>query len=328
MYGMIVVPLDGSGVAEQAVTVAADLASRDDGSLRIMHVHVPTPTLEGAGEVMRASMRASERAYVERVAREAAERFGIEAVGEQLDGDVAQAIVAEVARLRADLVVMTTHGRTGFSRFWLGSVADAVMNQITVPVLMLRPAEEKRVRGRATIMDIRQIVVAVDGSPSSEQVLPHAVQLGGAVSCRYLLARVVEPVAAVIGAPTHFPPARLALDGAATEELRREACASMEKLADRLRSEHPGLHMETIVRVAPVVAEELLAITRERNADVLAIATRGRGLSRFLLGSVADKLLRGGTTAMLVLRPVREPAESGMLDDTTATRELALRGYH
>lgn len=301
MYKTIVVPLDGSSVAERAIAVAGALAKRDGAVLRILHVHTPVPMLSGAGEMVITQLRATQREYIDRIAAEAAAEFGITATGEELDGDVAAAICAEVARLPADLVVMTTHGRTGASRFWLGSVADAVMRHLSVPVLMLRASEESV----SAVSQIGAVVMPVDGSTIAAEITPHAVQLGGTAGCRYTLARIVQPVPTVVGG-TGFAPPTIVEDADATDAARREATADVEKLAAKLRREHSGLHVDSVVRVASGVAPELLNIERERQPDVVAIATHGRGLARVLMGSVADKLLRGGSSAMLLWHPAHD----------------------
>ncbi|HEX7019569.1 MAG TPA: universal stress protein [Gemmatimonadaceae bacterium] len=297
MYRTIAVPLDGSDLAERAIAVAGALAKRDGAEVRVLHVHTPVPILSGAGELVVTQLRSTQREYIERTAANAAAQFGIRATAEELDGDVAAAICAEVAHLPADLVVMTTHGRTGASRFWLGSVADAVMRHITVPVLMLRASEESV----SAVSQIRTVVMPIDGSTLASEIVSHAIDLGS-VGCRYTLVRVVQPVPTVIGG-TGFAPPAVVPDADATNAALREATADVDRLAARLRQEHSGLQVDSVVRVAPGVAAELLEIERERQPDVLAIATHGRGLSRVVMGSVADKLLRGGSSAMLVWHP-------------------------
>ncbi len=306
MYKTIVVPLDGSTTAERAVTLAGLLAKRDDATLRLLHVHVPYPMPDGGSETQDGHLRASGRRYVERAARAAAERFGIKAFGELLEGDVGDALCDEIASLAADLVVMTSHGRTGFSRMWLGSVADEIMRRSTTPVLMIRAADELEAGGQGVPPGIHRILITTDGSPLASQIVPHALNLGGATDCEYVLARVVEPVPLITAGSAYVPPTAVMPDADATAAALDDAIREMELLADRVRSDHPGLRIETVVRLAQKAADGLLEIARDKAPEVMALATHGRGLSRLLVGSTADKLVRGGSWTMLVCRPLRD----------------------
>src|SRR5512134_3053042 len=140
----ILVPLDGSGLAELAVPVAAGLAQRAEAQMRLVHVHVPISAepihVEGLpviDERMRSQRREHEQAYLVGASRRLA--GGVAVSTALIDGPVAAALTAEAERSGAELIVMTTHGRGGFERAWLGSVADALVRTSPVPLLLVRP---------------------------------------------------------------------------------------------------------------------------------------------------------------------------------------------
>lgn len=305
MYRTILVPVDGSAFAEQALPAAATLARRDGAALHVVLVHQPLP-MEQPHEFLASRLHEAEEDYLARVVALLDERFHVRATSELLQGDPAHVIRDEARSLGADLVVMTTHGRTGFSRSWLGSVADAIMRGATTPVLMIRPAPDGATPLRPTNGSFHCVLVPLDGSALAAQIIEHAVRLGGPMHCRYVLARVVEPVPLVdFSTPPAFPNPLL-VDEQATAGVLANATEQTEAQAAALRRDCPDGEVEVAIRTSPAVADTLLQIGRDHAADLIAVATHGRGVSRFVLGSVADKLLRGSTSAVLVYHPAKD----------------------
>ena len=193
---------------------------------------------------------------------------------------------------------MATHGLGPLSRFWLGSVADALVRTATVPLLLLRPSEQPP--PAAIAPPFRHMMIPLHGSDLAEQALDPALQLGRLMEADYTLLRVVKPV--VMLAHLEW----LALSGTnetLTRQALDEAQAYLDRIADRLRGQGLTVQTRTVFHTYP--ADVILEEARE--ADVIGLATHGRGrFRRLLLGSVADKVLRGGTTPMLVCRPRNE----------------------
>ena len=134
MIDTILVPLDGSELAERALQSARALALRYDAGLVVAHVHEPAEPiilddLPATDDQLRSLTRQHEQAYLERVALEAAPdgRPPVKVV--LLEGSVARSLSDCADRNGVDLIVLTTHGRTGFERAWLGSVTDALTSQ-------------------------------------------------------------------------------------------------------------------------------------------------------------------------------------------------------
>jgi nucleotide-binding universal stress UspA family protein len=192
---------------------------------------------------------------------------------------------------------MTTHGRGPLSRFWLGSVADALVRSLTVPILLVRPTSEPADLTRDVVM--RQILIPLDGSRHAEAILGPALEIGQIMGAAFTLLRVVEPIP-VLGYDV-FGYAPAGPDVALLDKLQEEANQYLNNVASRLQK--PGLHVRTLVQMNPSPAGAILAASDPQLQDLVALETHGRGgPSRMLLGSVADKVIRGAVGPVLVHR--------------------------
>jgi nucleotide-binding universal stress UspA family protein len=144
MYKRVVVPLDGSPLAEQALTHATAQADRFEAEIVLLKVLEPLPeaTLTSPASVQRAEQLSAQlaRDYLERVADRIREK-GIAATVTLLDGKPYVEIVRFAAESEADMIVMSTRGHSGWSRWLMGSVADRVVRGATVPVLLVQCQE-------------------------------------------------------------------------------------------------------------------------------------------------------------------------------------------
>ncbi len=306
MYRSILVPLDGSPSAEFAVPVAQGIARRTGGGVHLVHVHVP---LSAAGALRTATpsyyddweseAKGQEEDYLSSLPRRFPDEGRTTVVHRVAEGSVVETLVRCAAEGEVDLIVMTTHGRGPLARAWLGSVADGVARRSGMPVLLLRPTADPEPMGEHLF---RNILIALDGSALSEQILEDAVTLGSLVAARYTLVRVVSPMVLSGYAPT---PEGMLGDASSAPELELligDAEAYLEDTAQGLRER--GLSVETQVVVETQPAIGILEFAREKAVDLIAMATHGRtGFSRLLLGSVADKVLRGTTAPILLHRP-------------------------
>ena len=299
MFRTIFVPLDCSPFCEFALPFALNIASRAGAAVQLLHVHVPLvypsgfSALDSGGDER---VKEQERIYLDRtVARWQAADPKV-----PISSDMLLGFAPDVLRDRMSgedsLAVMSTHAHGPASRFWLGSVTDALVRTATVPLLLLQPSEQPPTVGLAP--SFQHMKILLDGSELAEQVLEPALRLGRLTDARYTLLRVVKPVA-TFSANLGWP----SMSGTGdelTRKARDEAQTYLDGVAQRLRGQ--GLSVQTRSVIDGQPAEAILQETHE--ADVIALATRGRGgIRRMLLGSVADKVLRGGTTPMLVCRP-------------------------
>ena len=177
MKGPVIIPLDGSGLAEQALPLGMSIAERTGVELLLLRV-ISAPTVP-----VQTSKKFITIDELVAAAEEDAEIY-LQAVMESLENvkvsyattvGIAGECIAEVAEERdASYIVMSTHGYTGISRWALGSVADRVLHLTKCPLMIMRPHEGERSLVNISIPDIQRLVVPLDGSPLAEQVLPYA----------------------------------------------------------------------------------------------------------------------------------------------------------
>lgn len=304
MYQRILVPLDGSDASERAVPLARILANRHGAELHLVHVLHASPDYAHRmpEEDVEWQRRAGDQvlAYLEGVAEELRESGAPEVTGSVLDGPVADALDAYREEHGVDLVVMTTHGEGGFRRWWLGSVADRLVRRIPVPLLLLRPWDETGDL-RPGRERFEHVLVPLDGSGDAERALDHAVRFADSFRARLSLVRVISPgldVGRFRGEPV------VSLAPGLVEEARDEAREYLEGVVETVRERlgDDGPVVDAAV-VEGTPADAILEFRRESGADLVTVATHGRGgLARVVLGSVADKVVRGSVAPVLVTR--------------------------
>jgi len=298
--GGILVPLDGSEMAEQALAVGASRARKSGATLHLVSVHEPMPLVGMPPDFpvvmpdLDEQTRANRAEYLESVAAVARASLATPVITSVVTGATAAALCEYVESHSVGLVVMTTHGRGGLSRWWLGSVADRMLRRLDVPVLLLQP------RDVAQPTEFRRILVALDGE-IEEPLVDAAFALGGpAPPARYVFTRVIEPTIPVLSGfaarPGHLPPN--------WNEVREiEARNYLARLTDQLRAK--GLDATSRVLIGRGIAGQVLELADAIGADCIVAGTHGaRGMERLMLGSVADKLVRGAKVPVLVA-PVR-----------------------
>jgi nucleotide-binding universal stress UspA family protein len=239
---------------------------------------------------------------LDEIAHGIAAASGVPAVAHRRAGQAVEELGAYAAEEGIDLIVMATHGWGGLQRSWLGSVTVGLIREARVPVVAFRPEEEAEARVDGQAID--HLLIPLDGSALAEAILPQALALGGP-EARYTLVRVVpvgEPVTLVSRA-IEVEYRQELLDGLLTG-----AAQYLDEIATRLRAD--GYEVGTEVLTDPQPAKAILDYAAEVGAELITLATRGRsGLARFALGSVADKVLRGADTPVMVLRPEGADAE-------------------
>lgn len=299
MIKTMLVPLDGSTFAEQALAPAIALAQKADAQLHLIHVLVPVIVGDALMQYTMVDVESPEQArgYLGEVLRRMPADLKQRPAGQVLDGPVTQVIQEYVQAHHADLLVMSTHGRGPLSRAWLGSVADELVRHVPIPILLVRPEEGQQMP--AAPAGFGHVLVSVDGSARSEKIVQPAEELARLFGAKITLLRVVPP------APIHGleligqPMASDSLENwrimrlAADDQLKREA--------DELVKH--GLKAQTRVVENRHTAQAILDEAKKLGCDLIAAETHGRaGLSRMVLGSVADKVVRGAHCAVLVHR--------------------------
>lgn len=311
MFQQIVVPLDGSIRAEQALPVAARIARESSGSLLLLRVVNPPIDYSGGfalvpmmtGEIVESEMKGAAD-YLAAVATRQS-LTGIPISTEVRYGFPAQQVIEYAQESRADLIILCSHGRTGLARWALGSVAHTLVHQSGVPLLVLRQQQTLApVEARQPVSTL----VPLDGSPLAEAALAPALALTEALAASERgtvhLVQVVKDLRSV------------AEEGFASElheETQRLARSYLASMAKRMEAEVAGhrLSLTTSVEVASDVASALLSVAEQagpRGCDLIAISTHGRGgLERWVMGSVTERLLNSTRLPMLIVRPHQKP---------------------
>jgi nucleotide-binding universal stress UspA family protein len=298
MVERILVPLDGSPLAERALPYAVRLASATGARLVLMHGQAALairkePDFDVAAFASRLEQG---EAGVPLAALAGVE---IDAVTHNVYLDkIAEGICETVVDRRADLVVMSTHGHSGFGRWLYGSVADQVLRQSSVPVMLVPATCDHAWSDTAAL----RILVPLDGSAFAEEALE---PIGA-------LATILKAELVLVGASGPFdyayaegvPYVRTGFD-AALQETR----TYLDSVAARLRAAGQTVAVDAETgRAGPVIE----GIARRRHVDLIALATHGRsGVARLALGSVAAEILHRSTVPLLLWRPasLRHAAE-------------------
>lgn len=297
MFKNILVPVDGSALSERAVAPALTLAAQDGARVILMRTPVVevamVPTVEFFGNY---SLRGLDQA-VERARHETSAYLQslqqTHGRGEHriqtlvVDGDPAEAILQTAAERQADLIVMSTHGYSGVTRWLMGSVTERVLASAPCPVLVIRSDQP-----------LRRMLITLDGSELAERVLAPALDIAAAFRAAVTLLRVVKQVTS---AQIHeLEGVEHGLGLRVQDELTDDA---NQYLLDKAHHQ-PGGTLLTAVRTGD--APSLILNYVETNGiDVVAMATHGRsGAQRWVYGSVTEKVLRNSQAfAMLVVRP-------------------------
>ncbi len=296
MFKRILVPLDGSTYSARAVGIASAIGQMFDASITLLQVVGDTPLilgspLESATRIGIAyTMIEDELVEADRYLGEVAVQLrasGVPNVETRVSrGEAAANIVALAAGY--DLVVMSTHGRSGLVRTLLGSVAEQVVREAGLPVLLVS-SHQQISEGAGDTRSFERILVPLDGSEFAEQALPLAAAIAKASGGRILLLEVVEEAlrrpnytsyTLAPGQPIH-----------ANSYLKR--LARSEALAG-VTCEVIGFEGDT--------STTILATQQARDCNLIVMATHGRsGLVRFIKGSVAEEVIKGSAVPVLVL---------------------------
>ncbi len=308
----IMVPLDGSNFAEQALPTACAIADRTGARLRLVLVHQqPNIPLEPASASLYSStelaVHKAERQYLQRT-RSRLQADGWVVSIATASGAIAPALIEHAREIEADLIVMSTHGRGPLQRLWLGSVADGMVRAAEVPVLLVRPSEDESIR--TAVHPIQRILVPLDGSTLAEEVLKPAAALARAWGAEIDLVQVVQPVLLAVDPPMLLPSiVPSAYDAELTALERDRAQDYLHDIAERYSKR--GVRMSSAACIGRDPIETLLELAQPSRYGLIALATHGRGgLRRLAMGSVADKLVRAAAVPVLVCRPVKRPARA------------------
>ncbi len=262
----VLVPLDGSRLAESVLDAVVRLVKASQGSILLLHAVTPAESFAmSAGEFVTRERKRS-AVYLARLA----ERLGEQGIGIEervVTGEPSRAIATAAGKEKVDLIAMSTHGRSGIREWAFGSVAERVLRSTLVPVLVFRGKPAGR-------FPVRKILVPLDGSETAMRILDPACELAGSLKAEVLL----------LHAGKRLP-----------EAVQR----ALRSLARRRIP-----HQMILRRGDP--ADVILATAAEQQPDLIAMTPTGQSKhDRVFFGSVAEKILKETDRPILLVRSPR-----------------------
>lgn len=307
MYNTLLVPIDGSEFSARALPLAAAIAQRTNAVVHLALVNDPSafiPFVPGEvavpvydAELVRQRRSADQALLDEQVVKLKA--AGVRAVGALLDGTVVESLIEYGQQVASELTILCTHGRGGFQRLRLGSVATAYLTRATTPVLLVHgenAVAEPIIGGARSALPVGPLLCPVDGTEFSEHALPHAANFAAACGLTMELFSVTTPHS-VSMAP--FATEALLADPNILEQEEHDRVAYLERM---VAQSPPGTTSHEVIdlSVGRAILEEAVRI----HAGAIAISTHARGaIARMVIGSTADEIIRHCALPILVYRP-------------------------
>jgi nucleotide-binding universal stress UspA family protein len=288
MYQKILVPLDGSAVAEQILPYARLFAVATGAGIELLRAVDPDakPTFWPPEP---------DPEYLKQISQK---YFG-SAQPVQCTEQAGKPAAVILARAQADpvtLIAMTTHGLSGIRTWLLGSIAAKVVQSTPNPVLLIRARPSDRV---VAAPSLKTVFVPLDGSGLAEAVLPHVMFLSRELALETYLVRVYSPP------PRAYPLEEFTETEALAryrEELRRECEIYLEGKREELSAGGLERVQATVIQGDP--AEEIIGLGRDTPDNLIAMSTHGRsGPGRWMLGSVAERVVQHSQDPVLIIRP-------------------------
>ena len=288
MYSKIIVPLDGSKLAEQILPFARLLAGACEIPVELLRVHEPGsktaywPPLPNGDYLKHIS------------ARYLPASLSIDLTEEM--GEPAELIVERAKRNPACLIAIATHGLSGIRRWLLGSVASKVVHGATNALLVIRPAEGL---DPGAEIELKTVFVPLDGSGLAEKILPHVLPLAKklAMEMQLLRAYSVPPEYYLVGEGLYMQPI-----AEQKEVIRKEAAVYLDGKVETLQAEGFPRVIATAIDGDP--AEVIIDLAQKTPHSLIAMSTHGRsGIGRWMLGSVAERVIQHSKNPVLLLRP-------------------------
>ena len=302
MYKHLLVPLDGSELAELVFPYAGEIAaSLKLEKLTLLHVIPPEDKnlvelhkgyIERAADTVGNLCRDVQRTKGSAVCAEKIQSRGVLATG-----NPAEEILRYADDNNVDIILMATHGRTGVQRWTMGSVADKVLRVSKLPVWLVRAGLPPEIV--QDHLPTRKILVPLDGSDLAASVLPYAeavARQSDTGQIEITLLAVCDPTLPA----TYYAPAPYSWD----EQVKRWKRKDEQYLAEIGKQlKDSGLDVRSEVLIGKP-AETIVEYVAEKRLSLIVMSTHGRsGIGRWVFGSVAEKVLHGVTTPILLVRP-------------------------
>ena len=281
----ILIPLDGSTEAECVLPYLRDLAPKFGSRVHVLGVGIGRKTRRVNRLIEDYISRTANMLHNDNIKAEPVIRYGV----------AADKILDFSAEKEIDLIIMATHGRSGITRWWMGSVAEKVISEATAPVLLVRSKRPGATRTTEKLNFPHKILAPLDGSDIGESALPYAETIAAKSRAPISLLQVISPPGTVeanlLGGP----------------DWRKFVKAMHDAGEDYLKSVAERLSGKDIKVTYEVAtgdpADKIVEYAADKEASLIAMSTHGRtGVARWVLGSVADKVLHGARIPVLLVR--------------------------
>jgi nucleotide-binding universal stress UspA family protein len=299
MYKRILVPLDGSTIAEQAVRPAIAIAKTTAARLSLVHIAEPGP----AGLTYLPGPETYLSEIAERASAELNESVGFDVIRPEdvfflTRADTAQLVADHCKEHEIQLVVMSTKGRGGVARAFIGSVADSLLRIAPCPVLLVRPRDDGLANGGGTSR-IKSVLIALDQSPASEGSIDAVMEIAD-TNARLALLHVIVPM------PVYAMYGASGLPETSTDDwslYTDQADEYLRGVSNRLAAS--GFRVSRNTLASTDVPGAIVNTARQLKPDLIALASRApHPFLRAIIGSVADDVIRHAPCPVLVTREV------------------------
>ena len=287
-YKRLLVPLDGSELAERAIPYAQTIAKTKGSEVILFTVSIAS--VEQLDRPM--------KAYLELKVKELQSQ-GIEASAANAYGNVADEIVGFADKSNIDLIIISTHGYSGIKRWVLGSVARKVLYGTGVQVLLVKSKAPK-----ISQVELKKLLLPLDGSPFSESPIPSIEQLTKGTGAEIVLTLVCEPPLVPSYGDHPINPAWEKHRDTLWAEAKQQASEYLKKMETRLEKQGMKVKSQVIPGELGRVAETIIQAAQKENVDLITMATHGRSaVSRWVYGGVANRIVEQSVQPVLLIRP-------------------------
>ncbi|MBI4340387.1 MAG: universal stress protein [Chloroflexi bacterium] len=306
MYKRILVPLDGSSLAEQVLPYARTLAAGLGSTVELLRCIEPVaaefsdPAHGVFLDKVVENFLAKAKEYLETVSQPF-RQAGVSVSYATHEGDPATKILEEAEKEKDTLIALSTHGRSGITRWVIGSVTSKVLEMTTNPMLVIHPQADEPVQER---VKLTSMIVPLDGSKMAEQILPQVMAVARALTLKVILVRVT-PSPADYYRYMEYPVGRYQ---DFSKEVDLAAVQYLEETAQKIKDQGASQVERRLMHGQPAAA--VVDMAKETPEAIVAMSTHGRsGVGRWVLGSVADRVVRHSGSPVLLVRAAEEQGQ-------------------
>ena len=287
MYKRILIPLDGSSLAEQALPYALTFAKKGYSELVLIQVHEPILSGRAAAMMAERKIRLEAELYLNQIARRI-QANNIQVKSTIVVGAAPGEILRFAEKQQINLIAMSKRGQSGVTRWLIGGVAERVLRRARMPVLIVPAVDEQALKLHGAVY--RRILVPLDGSPLAEGALSHGIALAGCFQAELVLVYVGRSSPDVE-------------NGAAEVQRNLQGSVNADYLTDLVQgAENKGIRTRA-VRLTGRPEREIVRYSESNQVDLIVMSTHGMANKpSLLLGSVAGRVTRGANIPLLLIR--------------------------